>query len=91
MLKYMAIFFAAFTLVFFKSFQQRNVAYENYFAIIPTSLFLAAAEFLAIAYIASIGMQPIAILVYALGAGTGSLGATILHKKYMTRKQIETR
>lgn len=85
MLQLVAVGTAAFLMVFFKSFQQRNVAYDNLAAIIPTSFALATTEFFVISTIALMGMNPFAVICYALGAGVGSLCATILHKKYMTK------
>lgn len=85
-----AIFFASFFFVAIKAFQQRNVAFDHYLAIIPTSLIMAVAEAYIIVKIATTGYYSISlVLSMGLGAGLGALGASILHKKIFKENNNE--
>lgn len=74
-------FAASFTFIFLRAFQQRNVAFDNYMAILPTSLLMAATEVVVIANIATMGWHIPLVLAVGLGSGTGALTAAIVHKK----------
>jgi hypothetical protein len=73
------------TLVFvgLKSFQQRNVAFDHYKWIIPTSIGMAFTEFFVIVYVVSAGYHWPAILALGACAGLGSLSATLLHGRLL--------
>lgn len=78
-------FLASFVFIFFKAFQQRNVAYEHYAWIVPTSLAMATAEFYVIAKVAERGYSLAVVLVFGSGAGMGALLATYIHQRFMRR------
>ena len=80
-------------MVFFKAFQQRNVAHLHYAAAIPTSYALTFTDMFIIAVVAvkAVGAESLWELVplgCALGTGgwIGSLSAMWVHEKFLTRK-----
>lgn len=81
-----ALFLASFVFVFLKAFQQRNVAFDNYVWVFPTSLAMAATEVYVIASIANRGYSLAAVLGMGAGAGLGALLAMYLHHNYIKRK-----
>jgi len=75
-----------------KSVQQRNVAFDHYWLIMPTSLALGLTEYFVIGYMALEAYNGGFTLAYfgkaaALGiaAGVGSLSATVLHGRLLGR------
>lgn len=82
----MMIFFASFVFIFLKAFQQRNVAFDHYNAIIPTSIIMAFAEVFVIYNIVIEGFELRLILAIGLGSGFGALIAAKVHKQIMGEK-----
>jgi len=82
----LALFAASFVFVFLKAFQQRNVAFDNYKWVFPTSLAMAATEVYVIAAIATQGYSLAAVLGMGTGAGFGAMLAMVLHHRYVKRK-----
>lgn len=82
---YALVFAANWLFIGLKSFQQRNVAFDNYGWIVPTSMFMAIAEVYIIAKVAQQGFTVGLVVTLGLAGGTGSLAATVLHK-YMFQK-----
>lgn len=87
---------AYFVFVFFKAFQQRNVAFMNYKWIIPISYAMATTEVFVISLVAyEAGTQGLSwgLLWFALTIGTGGgLGAVAsmwLHHKYLTHERYK--
>lgn len=80
------LFAASFVFVFLKAFQQRNVAFDNYRWVLPTSMGMAATEVYVISVIAAKGYAILAVLGMGLGAGAGALVAMYLHGKYVGGK-----
>lgn len=78
-----ATFAASFIFIFLKAFQQRNVAFDHYVWIIPTSFLMALAEVYVIANIAARGYSIFLVLSIGLGSGIGALLAAILHKRFL--------
>lgn len=76
---------ASFVLIFLRSFQQRNVAFDNYAAVLPTSILMAFAEVAVIANIAMQGFHIGLALIIGLGSGSGALCAMLIHKKVFKR------
>lgn len=74
-------FAACFVNIALRAFQQRNVAFDRYAAVLPTSLCLAVAEVYVIARVASSGFHAPLIVAVGLGSGTGAIFAMWLHKK----------
>ena len=87
MIHALALFGASFMFVFLKAFQQRNVAFDHYFWVLPTSMCMAAAEVYVITVIAAKGYEILAVLGMGLGAGAGALLAMYLHRRYLGAKQ----
>lgn len=80
------LFAANFGFIFLKAWQQRNVAFDHYEWIIPTSLAMALFEVWVIAKVAQQGFSLGIVVAVGLGAGTGALAAAILHKRFLSRK-----
>ncbi len=84
------VFVANFVFVFFKAFQQRNVAFMHYKWVMPISLLMAFTELYVISAVALrvikadyyLDMWPL-ILAVALGGGLGALSSMYLHNRYL--------
>lgn len=89
---YVISFFVTFFYVFAKAFQQRNVAFDKYAAILPVSMIMAAGEYIIVAIIGitvvNHGVSEGAGLIVAngFGGGLGAICAIILHKKVFNVK-----
>ena len=81
------LFAASFIFVFLKAFQQRNVAFDHYKWIVPTSFGMAITEVYVIAAIVSTGYSLSAVLGMGTGGGLGCLLSMYLHKRFIGRKQ----
>lgn len=75
--------FAVLIFVGLKSFQQRNVAFDHYRWILPTSIGMAICEFYVIAYVAKQGFSLLPVLALGVSSGIGSLSATYLHGRLL--------
>lgn len=82
----LTLFAASFVFVFLKAFQQRNVAFDNYWWVMPCSMGMAATEVYVISVIATQGYALLAVLGMGLGAGAGALLAMHFHGKYVGGK-----
>lgn len=82
-------FFAAFTMVALKSFQQLNVMRTRYDLVIPTSFFLASAEVGLVGIMAHEGLGWI-VLPIGAGAGLGCCFSMKLHGYLSVRKATIT-
>ena len=80
-------FLASFSFVFTKAFQQRNVAFDNYVAVLPVSLLMAATEIYVVANIVDQGYNLATVLSVGFGSGFGAIGAMILHKRLFNNKK----
>ncbi len=78
---------AMFIFVFLKAFQQRNVAFNHYWPVIPTSLLMALAEVYVIALIATTGYDLRLVLSIGFGAGCGAVVAMFLHNRWLGDKK----
>ncbi len=77
---------AMFAFVFLKAWQQRNVAFDHYWPILPTSLLMALTEVYVISIIVRVGYDIPTVLAIGTGAGIGALLAMVLHKRVFRRK-----
>ena len=76
--------------VFFKAFQQRNVAFLHYWWILPVSFCMSATEVLVLALVAVravdadnlLELLPFAVSL-GVGGGIGAIGAMWAHHKYL--------
>lgn len=81
---------AYFIFVFFKAFQQRNVAFMHYRWILPISYLMATTEVFIISLVAHEAVKGItwSLLWFALtigtGGGFGALAAMYLHKRHVS-------
>lgn len=80
----------SFCFVFFKAFQQRNVAFEHYGAVMPLSLLMGFTEytmyFIVAMQAAKTDPSFLTALFMGMGAGSGALLAIRLHTKMFGRK-----
>jgi hypothetical protein len=73
---------AAGAFIFTKAFQQLNVGQYKYKWIYPTSLVMQAVEVFYIAGVAARGWSIPLVLTTAIGAGSGSILAMWLHRRF---------
>ena len=78
---------AMFAFVFLKAWQQRNVAFDHYWPVLPTSLLMALTEVYVISIIVRVGYDIPIVLAIGTGAGLGALLAMVLHKHIFRRKE----
>ena len=80
----------SFFFVFFKAFQQRNVAFEHYTAVMPLSILMGFTEytmyFIVAMQAAKTDPSVWTALCMGVGAGSGALLAIRLHTKLFGRK-----
>lgn len=72
---------AQFAFVFLKAFQQRNVAFDNFIAVIPVSLLMAATEVFVVVQVATAGWNLGVVLSVGLASGFGAVSAMVLHRR----------
>lgn len=80
-LHWFTVFGAQYVFIGLRALQQRNVAFDNYTAVIPTSVAMASVEVLVISSIARTGWEFSLVSALALGGGFGSLTAMWIHRK----------
>lgn len=83
---YLSAFGASFGFIFLKAFQQRNVAFDHYRWVIPTSLAMALFEVWVVAAVVRVGYDLILVGSVGLGAGIGALIAMYLHKRFVNKR-----
>jgi len=82
-MQYLQMFGACYCYVLLRAFQQRNVAFDNYAWVVPTSYFMAGADVFIIAFIASHGWHFWLVIANATGACLGALSAMYAHKRWV--------
>ena len=87
MLTFITMFFASFLFIFFKAFQQRNVAFDHYIAVIPTSLLMSITEVYVIINMVDKGYTISTIASVGFGAGIGAVFAMYVHNRMFKRKE----
>ena len=87
MIDLVGIAVANFGFIFLKAFQQRNVAYDNHYLIIPTSFVMAIVEVYVIAQIAINGFSVPLVAAVGVGGGTGALCAALAHKRWFLKEE----
>lgn len=87
---------AYFVFVFFKAFQQRNVAFMHYRWVIPLSYLMSASEVLVIYVVARgamsndwLQMLPM-VAGIGTGGGLGALASMWLHHKYIGENDVHS-
>lgn len=81
MMLYLALAGASFAFVFLKAFQQRSVQSDNFIAILPVSVMMAAMEVFTVSKVAATGWHPMVVLAVGLASGTGAMLAMLMHRK----------
>lgn len=82
-----AIFFATFAYVMLRAFQQRNVAFDSYKWVVPTSYGMAVVDVFIIVSLSKSGWSLPLVLTYGTAGASGSLCAMWFHKKFVMRKK----
>jgi len=76
---------ASFIFVFLKAFQQRNVAFDHYWPVIPISILMAATEIYVVSSVVLLGYSVELVLCVGSGAGIGAVSAMSLHSRIFRR------
>lgn len=79
-------FAASFVFIFLKAWQQKNVAFDHYLWIVPTSVLMAVVEVYVIANIATKGYSWWLVASVGVGSGLGALASAWLHNKVLKKK-----
>ncbi|GAB5503464.1 hypothetical protein [Pyruvatibacter sp.] len=84
---YMVLLAASFGYVFLKAWQQRNVAFDHVWWVLPTSYAMAVVEVIVVTKIVMTGGNWLAVFVLGTGGGFGALTAMWFHKTFLTRRE----
>lgn len=80
---------ASYAFVFLKAFQQRNVVFNNYLAVMPISFLMAMAEVYVIGTVALRGWEWGIVAANGIGAGLGCITAMVTHHHiFIKPKQV---
>jgi hypothetical protein len=79
------MFGATYVYVMLRALQQRNVAFDNYAWVIPTSYCMAVLDIFIVAFIAHAGWTWPIVLANGSGGCLGALTAMWFHKKHIKR------
>lgn len=79
------MFCGMFIYVMLRAFQQRNVAFDNYRWVVPTSYAMAATDIFLIAAVAKNGWSVPLVMAYGTAGAGGSICAMLFHKRYIKR------
>jgi len=79
------MFGAGFLYVMLRAFQQRNVAFDNYWWIPPVSYAMAAVDMYVIVNVARNGLTWVYVAVYGTAAALGALCAMRFHKRFVKK------
>ncbi len=79
----LTMFGAMFAYVMLRALQQRNVAFDNYLWIIPTSYCMAVVDVFIIAFVAHTGWTVPIVIANGSGGALGALSAMWFHKRYI--------
>jgi hypothetical protein len=81
--EYTLLVTASFCFVFLKAFQQRNVAFDNYVWVLPTSWAMAATEVYVVVNVARNGWHLGLVFAIGCGSGVGALAAMLVHRRWV--------
>lgn len=79
------MFLSCYAYVLCRAFQQRNVAFDNYKWIVPTSYLMAVLDVFIVAFIAHVGWTPLIVAANGTGGCLGALSAMMLHKRWVKK------
>ena len=85
-MQYLTMFGACYCYVLLRAFQQRNVAFDNYRWIVPTSYFMASMDVFIVAFIAHTGWSVGIVLANGTGAALGCISAMYAHHRWVKKK-----
>lgn len=80
------MFFATFSYVMTRAFQQRNVAFDNHGWIIPTSYIMAMIDIYVVATVAREGWSVALVLTNGTAGALGCVCAMWFHKRFVKEK-----
>lgn len=83
----LTMFGAMFAYVMLRALQQRNVAFDNYGWVIPTSYGMAVVDVFIIAFVSHQGWTIPIVLANGTGGALGALCAMAFHKQYVKKKE----
>lgn len=83
---YIFIGFAYFLYVFFRAFQQRNVAFNKFAWVMPFSFGMATIDIFVIASIAYLGFKWGLVIAMGIGGGLGAMTAMYVHERWFRGK-----
>lgn len=78
-----AAFGASMAFIALKALQQRNVAFDNFAWVMPTSFLMSAAEVWVVANVAAKGWEWALVAAIGAGSGTGAIAAMLFHKRFI--------
>ena len=84
-MRYLEMFLACFFYVLLRAFQQRNVAFDNYGWIVPTSYGMAVVDVFIVAFVAHQGWSVGIVAANGTGGCLGALCAMRLHKRWVKK------
>jgi succinate dehydrogenase/fumarate reductase cytochrome b subunit len=82
----LTMFGAMFVYVMLRATQQRNVAFDNYTWVVPTSYCMAVVDVFIIAFVAHTGWTIPIVLANGTGGALGALCAMQFHKRCVKKK-----
>ena len=82
----LTMFGAMFAYVMLRALQQRNVAFDNYAWVVPTSYCMAVVDVFIIAFVSHAGWTVPIVLANGSGGALGALCAMQFHKRYVKKK-----
>lgn len=84
-MSYIGFFFGTFAYVMLRAFQQRNVAFDSYKWVVPTSYLMAVFDVYIVSAVAHAGWTWPVILANGSGGCLGALCAMWFHKRYVRK------
>lgn len=84
-MNYLTVFVAAFGYVMLRALQQRNVAFNNYWWVVPTSYAMAALDTYCIVSFARSGWTWQIWLTYGTAGAMGAIFAMVFHQRYIKK------
>jgi len=80
------MFVACYLYVLLRAFQQRNVAFDNYGWVIPTSYGMAMLDVFIVAFVAHLGWSVSVVVANGTGGCLGAISAMWLHKRWVKKQ-----
>ena len=84
-MRYVVMFVACYMYVLLRAFQQRNVAFDNYWWIVPTSYGMAVVDVFIVAFVAHQGWSIGIVFANGSGGALGAMTAMWMHRRWVKR------